>query len=328
MAHSRGWLAGVMRGNGGNAMNSFQKRFAARPAAVIRRAFMACVLVAAFACVAAFTGCGAKAVVDQDSPRQQSFEVRAGSDLTEESQYVEARIGFDAPLETEGDAAADLEVLVNGQEPDSHTMRLEVFTEGSQLVVRLVPADGIDGGSGSLYFAVYDGLVQVHAVSDDGALPHVRWADGQSNAVLDQDLSFTVPSGVQLADVQARAGTLDAPAQVSFRIAQTAQLRSCTWLYFGEGFPVVRLHDHDFAHDLPQTCAARLVSTVNEVYGEELQAVAQGDYVTVSARTAVEGQLLCAVVVEGPGVSPAEGAVGDVALAAAGVVPEDSQELA
>lgn len=254
------------------------------------------------------SGCAPVAVVDEGSPRCTGSSVTAGSDLTEASQYVEVRLTFDRDLEASGQVADDLKVLLNGADPDSRTLSLEARVEGHDVVVRIVPTPeaAAGGASSSVYYALYDGQVSVAARAEDGGLPHVRAAGFSSNAVLEPETTFTVPSGVRLGAIQASAGdaATGTAASVSFDIQQFAQLRCCTWYSFGEGFPAVMMHNHEFSRDTLQTCAKRLADTVNANYGDSLSAEADGARVTVRTRDVVDGQELSASVLEGPGVDP------------------------
>lgn len=265
--------------------------------------------VACLVAVVLLSGCAAQAVVDEGSPRFEGGSVTAGSELTESSQYAEVRLTFDAPLEAAGNVADDLEVTLNGAAPDSETISVEASVEGSDVVVRLVPTASADGKQAAVYYALYDGLVQVAAKSDDGGLAHVKAAGGSSNAVLDEPVTVTVPTGIQVA-VQAQtvgdaaAGT---PASVTFTVEQFAQLRCCSWFYFGEGLPIVMTHNHEFARDLPSTCAQRIADTVNTNYAEWLSATCDGATITVTAAEAVDGQKMGCQLVEGVGANPADG---------------------
>lgn len=254
------------------------------------------------------SGCAPVAVLDEGSPRCTGSSVIAGSDLTEDSQYVEIRLTFDRELEASGQVADDLKVLVNGEDPDSRTLSTEASVDGHDLVVRVVPtsAAAAGGASSSVYYALYDGQVSVDARAEDGGLPHVRAAGSSSNAVLDSAATFTVPSGVRLGAIHASVGdgAAGTAASVSFDIEQFAQLRCCTWYSFGDKLPAVMMHNHEFSRDTLQTCAKRLADTVNANYGDSLVAEVDGARVTVRARDVVDGQELSASVLEGPGVNP------------------------
>lgn len=269
-------------------------------------------MAAGIACLLALvmmSGCAAQAVVDEGSPRCTGIAVSSGSDLTESSQYAELRLSFDAPLEASGDVAGDLAVTLNGKEPDAKTIDVTAQVDGSDVVVRLTPTGAADGASASVYYALYDGLVQVGAAAENGGLAHVKAAGGQSNAVIDEPLSATVPTGMLITvdggtTGDAASGT---PASVTFTVDRFAQLRCCSWLYFGPGLPIVMTHHHEFARDLPETCAERIAATVNANYGEWLSAECDGATVTVSAVAVEDGQTMDAVLVEGAGADPAHG---------------------
>lgn len=273
-----------------------------------------------FAAAFALSGCSASAVVDEASPRCEGASIAAGSELTDASQYVEVRLAFDAPLEAAGNAADDLEVLVDEEPVDAKTMRLEASVDGSDVVVRLTPSPEAGGSSPTVYFALYGGLVSVEAKSADGGLAHVRAAGGGSNAVLGEPRSFTVPSGIRIGSVESVAGDAGSGtvASVSFTIEQFAQLRCCTWISFGTNEPLVLMHNHEYLRDTEKTCAKRLADTVNDACKGALAAEAEGARVTVRAVEAVDGQELTALIVEGEGVEPSAGKTVEMPGAAGG----------
>ena len=289
------------------------------PEKVIAAAALA--FAAAVAALALLAGCSAKATVDEGSPRAVSMSCAAGSDLTETSQYVEARIAFGAPLEESGDVAADLDVTLNGEAVDGKTIAVKASVDGDELVVRLEPAAGADGSNAAVYFALYDGDVRIAAKSSDGGLDHVKAAGSSSNAVLDKACEFTAPSGMEIS--VAAAGEADsAPVAVAdgakgpwatIDFDQFAQLRCCTWFSMGDDLPIVMMHNHEFARDLPSTAAQRFADTVNANYGDALVAAADGSSVTVRAVAAAAGPLNPCVC-EGFGALPAQGVPGNGAL--------------
>ncbi len=296
---------------------------------------MAALAVAVVLAGCAFAGCAGAAQVDEVSPRLAHVSVSAGSDLTEASQYVEVRLTFTSKLDAAEGYANDVEVLVNGEPPDTRTVLPSVVVEGADMVVRLVPTEAAGaGGSGTaVYFALYDGLVQVAAKRGDGALVHVRAAGGESNAVLEEAVTFTVPTGVAVKRVEAEAGAAEAgvpgagaevvaevvaddeagiagiaaTSSVTFDVTRFAQLRCCSWFWFSDELPLVMMHNHEFLRDTERTCAERLADTVNDNYGDVLAATCEGARVTVSAKDSSKGPLSVRVV-EGVGVNPQDGA--------------------
>ena len=295
---------------------------------------MAALAVAMVLAACAFGACAGAAQVDEVSPRLAHVSVSAGSDLTEASQYVEARLTFTSKLDATEGYANDVEVLVNGEPPDTRTVLPSVVVEGADMVVRLVPTEAAGaGGSGTaVYFALYDGLVQVAAKRGDGALVHVRAAGGESNAVLEEAVTFTVPTGVAVKRVEAEAGAAEAGADVvadvaaevvaddeagiagiaatssvTFDVTRFAQLRCCSWFWFSDELPLVMMHNHEFLRDTERTCAERLADTANDNYGDVLVATCEGARVTVSAKDSSKGPLSVRVV-EGVGVNPQDGA--------------------
>lgn len=259
---------------------------------LLRRIVIASLLCAAL--LVALPGCAPAVQVDGDSPACVGTSVSAGSDLTETSQWAEVRLTFGAPLAAEGAVADDLEVLVNGKAPDSRTVQVDARVDGTDVVVRLTPTAKAANG-GSVYFALYDGQVSVASRRDDGALPHVKAANGSSTAVLGEARVFTVPTGVQVGDV-VREGS-----SVTFAITDFAQLRCCTWFGFDEELPLVKLHNHGFYRDTPTTVAERLAATVNANYSDAYVATSDGPNVTVTARDRSHSALVVRLV-EGPDV--------------------------
>lgn len=257
-------------------------------------AFVVAFAVALAVVLVVLAGCAPAVNVDEGSPECTGATVSAGSDLTEESQYAEARLSFDAPLVASGSVLDDLDVRLNGKAPDGKTIAVTAEVEGGDVVVRLMPTREAAKG-GSVYFALYDGQLSIAAKRDDGALPHVKAADGDSTAVLPEARVFTVPTGMQVGEA-ARDGN-----SVTFEIEQFAQLRCCAWFRLGDALPLVKMHNHAFYRDTSTTAAERLADTVNAYYGDAYTASANGAFVTVTARDAGAGALV-AELVEGAGV--------------------------
>lgn len=275
------------------------------PGAPLRRErwIVAWALALVSICAMGLVGCGPQTVVDASSPQMVDASIEAGSDLTEASQYVEVRLRFDAPLEAKGDVRDDLVITVDGDDPDTRTMQVAAQVEGSDVIVRLTPTQEADGRSKSVYFALYEGVVEVAPRAHDGALVRVHASGGQSNAVA-QAVSFTVPTGIEVANVNTGAGDLATgrAASVEFDVTQFAQLRCCTWFDFGTG--PFYMHNHEFWRDLPSTTANRLAQTVNAHFADSLVAHADGAHVRIEAIDVVDGQQLGVEILEGRGVNP------------------------
>lgn len=260
----------------------------------VRVLWLVCVAAFAIALVVMLVGCAPAVQLDEGSPECTGATITAGSDLTEESQYAEVRLSFDAPLAASGSVLDDLDVRLNGKVPDNKTIAVTAAVDGGDVVVRLMPTKEAAKG-GSVYFALYDGQLSVASKRDDGALAHVKAADGGSTAVLDGAQVFTVPTGVRVGEM-ARDGR-----SVTFEIAQFAQLRCCAWFKFGNTLPLVKVHNHAFYRDTSATVAERLADTVNAYYSDAYTASADGATVTVTARDDAAGALVVELV-EGAGV--------------------------
>ena len=273
-------------------------------------------LCAMFVCM--FCACTIHTQVDEASPTVVDVSISAGSNLDEASQYAEVRLVFSSALEAKGDAASDVNVLLNGEAPDARTIQTSVTVDSDTLLIRLTPTEeAAQGGAGtSIYYALYDGLIQVSAAREDGVLAHLFAAGTSSNATLTSTQTFTVPTGISLekvdvsgADSDEAGGVADADvASVTFEINDFAHLRCCAWFWFSPDLPLVMMHNHEFLRDTPRTCAERLCETINENYSDKLSASCDGARVTVCAKdTSIE--TLDARLVEGVGVSPQDDAI-------------------
>lgn len=264
----------------------------------------------------ALAGCAARPVVTGESPACTGAAISAGSDLTEASQFVEVRLRFPCALESDGDVAADLSVMLNGSPPDPKTVSVAASVEGDCVVVRLSPTEAADGSDPRVYFALSEGRLSVSARDGSGGLAHVRAAGAGAVgpcAALPDELGFTVPTGIAFDVVEQAAGDAEAnvPARTRIRMTQFAQVRCCSWFSFGADFPTMMKHNHNWLRDTPATCAANLADMVNhmdESGALGLTAQAQGAYVELVADKAVSGQLIEPALAEGPGVDPMAGA--------------------
>lgn len=257
----------------------------------------------------ALAGCSARANVTKDSPRYASVDARAGSDLTEASQYVEVRLAFDKELAAADDVARALRVQMDGADPDAKTVAVAAQVQGSDVVVRLTPTDAADGSDPRVYFALHNGVLSVGAAEDDGGLPGVRAASGDADAVLEQPVSCLVPSGVQIEVVSSTPGSAAAgtPASAVFAVTSFAQLRCCAWVQLAPDVDPVMMHNHEFYRDTEKTCASRMAQSISSSK-VGFDAVAEGAQVTVTAREVVDGQVLEPRMLEGAGLDPTKGA--------------------
>lgn len=272
----------------------------------------ACAAVALALCVLALVSC-AQAKVADDSPRVADVRLSSTSAMTEPSQDVEVKLVFDQPVSVAADAADDFEVLLNGSPLDGGAVALGVRGSADGVTFVLHPASGAStaGGKGT-FFALYQSGFSVAAKRADGALPSVTAASG-SCAVLDAPVTGTLPSGLAIEVIDARAGSAqdNLPAQTSFKVTSPALVRAITWFSPDGGATKLLKHNHTFADADAQDCAADLAKVVGETTGLGIVAKASGDTVTLTATAVSDGQTIDPVVVEGVGV---EGGTYDASL--------------
>lgn len=263
----------------------------------------ACAAVTLALCALALVGC-AQAKVADDSPRVVDVRLSSASAMTEPSQDVEVKLVFDQPVSVAADAADDFEVLLNGSPLDGGAVALDVRGSADGVTFVLHPASSAStaGGKGT-FFALYQSGFSVAAKRADGALPSVTAASG-SCAVLDAPVTGTLPSGLAIEVIDARAGSAqdNLPAQTSFKVTSPALVRAITWFSPDGGATKLLKHNHTFADADAQDCAADLAKVVGETTGLGIVAKASGDTVTLTATAVSDGQTIDPVVVEGVGV--------------------------
>ncbi|MBX9034174.1 hypothetical protein [Gordonibacter massiliensis (ex Traore et al. 2017)] len=263
----------------------------------------ACAAVALALCALALAGC-AQAKVADDSPRVADVRLSSTSAMTESSQDVEVKLVFDQPVSVAADAADDFEVRLNGSPLDGGAVALDVRGSADGVTFVLHPASSAStaGGKGT-FFALYQSGFSVAAKRADGALPSVTAASG-SCAVLDAPVTGTLPSGLAIEVIDARAGSAqdNLPAQTSFKVTSPALVRAITWFSPDGGATKLLKHNHTFADADAQDCAADLAKVVGETTGLGIVAKASGDTVTLTATAVSDGQTIDPVVVEGVGV--------------------------
>lgn len=288
---------------------SVRARGASGRARAALRAAAACALIAgALACA----GC-AQARVDDASPRLSDVQLTATGAQSEASQSVEIKLTFDQPISAAGAVADDFEVLLNGKELEGGAVALDVRPSAQAVTFVLHPSSTASaGGATGSFFALYQCAFSIAAARDDGALPSVTGATG-SCAVLDAPVTGTLPSGLALETVEARAGSSDGgvAAQTTVRVTSPALVRAITWFSPDGGSTVLLKHNHTFADADAAACAADLARVVNEAAGLGLSARASGDELTITAADVRDGQTLDPVIVEGVGV---EGGAYDASL--------------
>lgn len=268
------------------------------------KAFALAACAAAALAAACLLAACTQATVDEASPRVADVQLSAKSQMTEASQQVEIRLAFDGPITASGDVAGDFTLLVNGEVPDAGAVKVEARASADAVTFTLSPAEGASLGSGAgQFFALYQAQFSLAAARDDGALPHVTGASG-SAAVLDAPITGTLPSGLAIEVTSSRAGSAaeGVPAQASFRVTSPAQARVITWFSPDGGATKLLKHNHTFMDASAEDCAADLAKVVNAQEGLGVTAQARGDEVVLTATSAVDGQELSPVVVEGVGV--------------------------
>lgn len=255
-------------------------------------------------CSLVLAGCGQAKVAD-DSPRLSDVRLTSTSSMTEASQSAEIKLVFDQPVSVASNAADDFEVLLNGSPLDGGAVALDVRGSADGVVFVLRPASGASvGGTTGSFFALYQSGFFVASKRTDGALPSVTGASG-SCAVLDEPVEGTLPSGLAIEVVEARAGSTadNLPAQTTFRVTSPALIRAITWFSPDAGQTKLLKHNHTFADNDAAACATDLAKVVNAASAVGCTAVAKGDTVMLTAVSVQEGQLIEPVIVEGRGVS-------------------------
>lgn len=249
------------------------------------------------------TACGPSVNVTDDSPHVVSVGLASVGDGSEAGQCVLVNMQFDGSVACDGDAAGDFAVSLNGEPIDSEVMAVRVVAdEPDTVTLSIVPSDKAATGKASKIFACYAGQVEVASARPDGALPHVKAADGSATAVMDAPISGVIPTGVSIVAGDAVAGDASAgvPASCTFTVEHGPVLRCCTWLDLGEG-PVCYIHNHQFKRETPESCAAAFADMLNAT-ASGFAATSDGASVTVVAQDVVDGQVLVPSVCEGVGV--------------------------
>ncbi len=267
-----------------------------------RIAIFALTVAVAAACAFSLCSCGAKVQMDGQSPCVADVKLSTDSQMSESSQAISLSVTFDQQISVDGDPSADFKLLINGKEPDSSTVKVDVRSSANAITFTLRPSDSAAKGAGAgSYFAMYQAQFSLASARDDGALPHVSGQSG-STAVLPEAVSGTLPSGLSVNVDSQQAGTADSPATAVFTVSSPAKARVITWFSPDGGSTVLLKHNHSFAQSSTDDCAADLAKVINAA-DCGIVATAKGSQVALTATKAVEGQVIDPVVVEGVGVS-------------------------
>lgn len=266
------------------------------------RVLAALALAAACAMGAVLSACS-QAQVDEMSPMVADVQLSSESNMTETSQSAKIKLVFDQPISVAGNVADDFRFLLNGSEPDSSTISVEVRASAEAVTFVIGPAPGVQGVGRGAYFALYQAGFSIAPARDDGALPSITGASG-SCAVLDQAIEGTVPSGLAIEVTSQEAGSVasNAPARTAFRVTTPTLIRAITWFSPDGGQTKLLKHNHTFADADASACAADLAKVVNAASGLGIMASCKGDEVVLTATSVEDGQVIQPVVVEGVGV--------------------------
>jgi hypothetical protein len=293
-------------------------------------ALLVCALLVAPAL--ALWGCAPSVTVTNASPRLVSATVSAQGDGSEAGQRAEVRLVFSKAIALDGDVLAGLNVALNDKPLDAEAITLGAALEGDDtLLLTLSPAPGAGDTAASHYFALYDSKLSVAAADAGGGVAQLVAADdGSANAALDASVELIIPSGLviepvaeepggaaSLADAAATPNTTAdvaapdtptdadaAPASATFRVVRVPVLRAVSWIEIEPGGARALVHNHEFTRftddDAGRAAYAQtLLEPLRRAFSSEYDISQKDDTITITARTATEGQTISPRVVEG-----------------------------
>lgn len=254
------------------------------------------------------------------SPRLAGESLSATSRASdpEATQAITVNLKSDKKLVATGDAddlASDFAVTLNGRELDRDAVKLAVAVRGRTVSFTFSPAEGAVGGpdSNGKFFAVYQGEFSIASVRDDGMLPHLTDAKSGDTARLEKDVTGTLPSGatIDVVDTEEGSASDNVPASATFRVTSPARARAIMWFSLDGGTTKILKHNHHFAQADASAFASDLAAAISrasedgaaDADGNAYTARAVGDTVTIRAGSAVDGQKIDPVIVEGFGVT-------------------------
>lgn len=270
----------------------------------IYRLMAVCAATMLFA-MSSLCGCAGQVRLDEASPVVKDVQLSTTSNMTEGSQAVRISVMFDTQISASDDVASDISLLINGDKPDASVIKTEVCANATGLTIALSPSEGAAKGSGAgQFFALYQAQFSLTSSRDDGALAHVTGISG-ANAIIDQPIEGTLPSGLSISVDSQHVGNVadGVSAQTTFSVTSPALARVITWFSPDGGQTVLLKHNHNFAQADTQDCAADLAKVVNAQTELGITAQANGSQVTLTSSSVVDGQVIEPCVVEGVGVS-------------------------
>lgn len=240
-------------------------------------------------------GCGGPSVSEENSPVLEKCTAQGMCEGGEQDQYIVAELKFDRPVAFSEDLKDQLRVVIGGQRIDPEKIKLSA-PEGEN-TIRLKMA----------VQQVNDGYLEITNASGEDMLTALTDAEGRY-CTASVDVRQLIPSGAVIETLSS------SPEQTVCRVTRTVTHRSIIWIQLFSGDQAVEpedpgtadvmegscaVHQHEFLWVTEESTAEDVAETINNFYGENYSAAAEGDQVTVNAKSAAGSENLELRIYEG-----------------------------
>lgn len=226
-------------------------------------------------------GCGGPSVSGENSPVLENCTAQGMCEGGEQDQYIIAELEFDRPVAFSEDLKDQLGVVIGGQRIDPENIGLSA-PEGEN-TIRLKMA----------VQQVNDGYLEIRNAPGEDVLTALTDAEGKY-CTASVDVKQLIPSGAAIETLSS------SPEQTVCRVTQTVTHRSIIWIQLFSGDQAVEpedpgttdvmegscaVHQHEFLWVTEESTAEDIAETINNFYGENYSATAEGDQVTVNTKS-------------------------------------------
>ncbi len=230
------------------------------------------------------TGCGKKAVVDDDnSPILKDAVIESWNDGSVDTQYVDVTLSYDREVCWQEKHTNSLRVTISDGKISDKKMQFLKGESEKELLLRIQ----VD--------SVTNGTLNISRADSETVISAITSADGKY-ATQNFEINALIPSGVELTDVSEKEESGTGNPQVMKQVTHAWNIRSIAWIRLLEnGDPVkvgenknieildqaVAVHGHEFLQEDEYSAAETIAETLSKYYSDDYKFTSMDDIISV-----------------------------------------------
>ena len=231
--------------------------------------------------VLGITGCGNKAVLDEEnSPQVTTAEIYSQNSGKEDSQQVKVLLYFDKDIKINEKKQDTMKITIAGQRYDKDKYQMELAEDKKKLIIT-IPTTAVTNGK--LVIGRADEADQMEVFIDESGKYMAK----------EFEVEAIIPSGVILQKVKDEEGRV---IKGKTQVASQFSIRSIGWLQLLDNGQIVEtavappsecmdqavaVHGHEFLRDGCTEVAENIKGVINRYFGDRYLAESQEDIITV-----------------------------------------------